>query len=151
MKLAEALILRADVKRRMEDVKQRLMASVRVQEGDLPSEEPIALRVEYDRLAGQMLDLIRAINITNMAVRLEGGQTIAEALAHRDVMRMRQTLLRNALGSALPSGRWGRNEIRYVVAIDVPAWRAIADELARELRELDTQIQAANWVAELIE
>ncbi|MFO7632942.1 MAG: DIP1984 family protein [Caldilinea sp.] len=151
MKLAEALILRADVKRRMDELKQRLAVTVRVQEGDSPSEDPAKLRAEYERLADQMLTLIRSINVSNMTVRLDDGQSIADALALRDILRLRQTLLRNTLGSAMPTERWGRNEIRYVVTIDIPTWRSDADELARELRELDTRIQAVNWTVDLIE
>ena len=40
MKLAEALILRADCQRHIEQLKQRLLRNVKVQEGDKPSEDP---------------------------------------------------------------------------------------------------------------
>ena len=40
MKLAEALILRADYQKRVELLKNRLLQNVRVQEGDEPNEDP---------------------------------------------------------------------------------------------------------------
>ena len=35
-------------------------------------------------------------------------------------------------------------------SVSVPEYRKKADELARELRETDTAIQAANWTTELL-
>jgi len=43
MKLAEALILRADCQKRIEQLRQRLLRNVKVQEGDKPAEEPMEL------------------------------------------------------------------------------------------------------------
>ena len=43
MKLAEALALRADLQRRLEQLKQRLIKNARVQEGDTPEEDSVEL------------------------------------------------------------------------------------------------------------
>jgi len=43
MKLAEALILRADIQKRIEQLKSRLADNAKGQEGENPSEEPKAL------------------------------------------------------------------------------------------------------------
>ena len=48
MKLAEALILRADIQKRIEQLKSRLADNAKVQEGEKPSEEPKALLAELD-------------------------------------------------------------------------------------------------------
>ena len=40
MKLAEALILRADIQKWIEQVRNRLYNNVLAQEGELPSEDP---------------------------------------------------------------------------------------------------------------
>ena len=40
MRLAEALILRADYQRRLEQLKQRLIRNAKVQAGDAPNEDP---------------------------------------------------------------------------------------------------------------
>ncbi len=52
MKIAEALALRADLQRRLEQLKQRLVKNVRVQEGDQPAESPDELQTEFERCAG---------------------------------------------------------------------------------------------------
>ena len=46
MKLAEALIWRADAKKRLEQLKTRLVRVAKVQEGDAPAEDPKALLAE---------------------------------------------------------------------------------------------------------
>ena len=43
MKLAEALNLRADLQKRIAQLKERLANNVKVQEGDSPAEDPKAL------------------------------------------------------------------------------------------------------------
>ena len=53
MKLAEALMERADVQRRMEQLDDRLRASARTQEGEKPPEAPAALLAELDALAAR--------------------------------------------------------------------------------------------------
>jgi hypothetical protein len=43
MKLSEALILRADCQKRIQQLRERLERSAKVQEGETPFEEPQAL------------------------------------------------------------------------------------------------------------
>jgi len=58
MKIAEALALRADLQKRLEQLKQRLVKNARIQEGDAPEEDPAELQrvapfpaVRSDRIA----------------------------------------------------------------------------------------------------
>ena len=64
MKLAEALIERANLQRRLDALKERMTASARVAEGDTPAEDAMALLAEYERVAASLLDYIRRINVT---------------------------------------------------------------------------------------
>jgi hypothetical protein len=66
MKLAEALVLRADTQKRIEQLRERLKISALIQEGDEPTENPQILLEELDRLFGQLETLISAINRTNI-------------------------------------------------------------------------------------
>ena len=68
MKLAEALILRSDRKKRLELLRERLDRVAKVQEGDLPVEEPSALLDEVDRAASDFTRLVQQINRTNATV-----------------------------------------------------------------------------------
>ena len=53
MKLAEALILRADTKKRFEQLRQRLINNAKVQEGDEPAEKPEGLLKEIEQTAAE--------------------------------------------------------------------------------------------------
>ena len=47
MKIAEALALRADLQKRLEQLKQRLVKNARIQEGDAPEEDNrVAIELE---------------------------------------------------------------------------------------------------------
>jgi hypothetical protein len=48
-------------------------------------------------------------------------------------------------------GRQLRSELKMVTALPVAALRSQADELAREIRELDVRIQQSNWQFDLME
>lgn len=152
MKLAEALILRSDRKKRLELLRERLTRVAKVQEGDLPAEDPVALLDEVDRTAADLTDLIRRINRTNATVRLEDGRTIADAIAGRDDLQLRHSILNGLIQSAaIKQDRYTKSEIRFQSTVDVAALQKRADDLAREYRELDTTIQAANWRFDLSE
>lgn len=79
MKLAEALILRADYQRRLTEIVRRLERNAKVQEGERPMEDPDQLIGEMEDLAAKLLNLIQRINATNASTFLEGesGLTIA--------------------------------------------------------------------------
>lgn len=152
MKLAEALILRADAKKRIEQLKVRLLRNARVQEGDAPTEDPTLLIAELERVTADLARLIRSINRTNISTLLVDGLTITDAIAERDVLSMRQKVYSELTAASVArQDRYTRSEVRYVSVIDVMAVQAQADDLARAYRDLDSRIQAINWTTELIE
>jgi Family of unknown function (DUF6847) len=152
MKLGEALARRAELQRRMEQVRDRLRISALVQEGDAPPEDPEPLLVELDDVGDALERLIAAINRTNATTRLASGRTLTAALARRDALGLRHAALRAvADATAQQQARYSRSEIRLVRTFDVAAVRARVDDLARERRELDVEIQAANWTVDLAE
>jgi hypothetical protein len=151
MKLGEALTLRSDLQTRIEQLRGRLKESVLVQEGERPPEDPETLLTELGRLAGELEQLIVRINRTNLATNLGDGRTLTDALARRDVLTLRHTILRQVAEVAGErQQRYGRAEIRTLATIDVSDVRATADELARERRELDVAIQETNWRTDLV-
>jgi hypothetical protein len=151
MKLAEALVLRADIQKRVEQLRERLKASALVQEGDQPPEEPQELLTELEGLLDQLAGLIVGINRTNLQTMVDDRLTLTESLAQRDVLDLRLGILKALADTAAQRlDRYGRSEIRRVPTVDVGALRKEIDRLARERRELDTAIQATNWTTELV-
>ena len=153
MKLAEALVERKALNTKIGELAERMRANVLVQEGDAPSEPVEALRAEHEQAIAQLAALIKTINRTNVATRLEDGQTIAEAITDRDMLQLRHRALDNAVDATMRRmpNRYARAELRTLVTVDVPALRRAVDALARQMRELDVRIQAANWATDVME
>ncbi len=152
MKLAEALILRADLKTRASQLRQRLKDNAKVQEGETPSQDPQELLREFEEVAAQTLTLIQQINRTNSQTPFDGGEMLADALAKRDVLKLRVATLRDLVEAAsVKVERYGQAEIKSHSAIDVRATQKQTDDASKELRELDTKVQGLNWTVDLVE
>jgi hypothetical protein len=154
MKLAEALILRADLQKRIEQLRQRLNRNAKVQEGESPVEDPRSLLAEFDAAALELQDLIQRINRTNSSTLLDGdpAMTVADAIALRDSLRLAFGAYNDlAQAATVEHSRYSKSEIKFLPAVDVPAIRARADAYAVQHRELDARIQAANWLVDLVD
>lgn len=151
MKLAEALQERADLNRRIEQLRYRLSNNVLVQEGEKPLEDPAALLEELESSFTRLEWLIARINLTNCAVKVE-GRSLTEFIARRDVLSLRAEAYRRLVEEASQNThRATRTEIKILSAVDVPALQRQADDASRELRLLDNTLQATNWTADLME
>ena len=149
MKLAEALQERADIQRRLAQLKDRLRSNARVQEGETPAEEPEALLSEMDALFARLEHLIIRINLTNSAVA-EEGVTLTELIARRDCLERKIQMLREFLNTASDVvSRALRSEIRILSTVKVADKRRQLDRLCKEYRELDSKIQQINWLTDL--
>ncbi len=152
MKLAEALILRSDQKKRIDQLRQRVLRNAKVQEGQQPAEKPDDLLQELESTAGQLLMLIQRINRTNAATPLTEGRTLADAVVTRDMLLLKHTIYRDlAQYATVTQDIRTKSEVKFVSAVDVAGIQAIADRLATAHRELDTAIQEMNWKTELME
>lgn len=100
MKLAEALALRADAARRVEQLRVRIVANARFQEGEEPAEDARALLDEAGLALDDLEGLIRRINRTNAATSIGPDGTITDALARRDVLRARHSVVTAAADAA---------------------------------------------------
>jgi hypothetical protein len=153
MKLAEALIQRADYQRRIEQLKNRIVNNAKVQEGNEPAEDPNALLAEMERVAAELVVLIQRINRTNAATVLEpDDMTIADAIAERDILRLRHGVYTAAAeAGVVRQDRYSKSEVRFQSAVNVADMQRQADDLAQAIRELDTRIQGTNWTIDLLE
>lgn len=147
MKLATALAERSDIQNRINTISVRLDNNAKVQEGDVPAEDPKALMEELDRLIVRLEDLVARINLTNSRTVYE-GKTITELLAHRDCLKKKVRVLRDFLNTA--SDRVTRTEIKIVSTVPVTEIQKTVDGLAKELRNVDEKIQELNWTTELV-
>jgi hypothetical protein len=146
MTVGEALTVRADLQQRLGELRARVLAVAKVQEGEAPAEQPDVLLAEFEQTAARLRTLIARINRTNLTAVTADGETLTAALARRDVLAIRYKVHRElaAAASEQPE-RYSLREIKMTATVDVAALRRTVDELARERRELDVALQAANW------
>ena len=150
MKLAEALNQRADLQKRIAQLRDRLSNNVKVQEGDQPAENPVELFAELEKSLKELETLIVRINRTNQETVWE-GKTLTEMIAGKDVLSLHLSTLRAVLDAAnVRSDRFSRNEIKFVRTIDVNGLQKQVDDRSRDLRELDSRLQQANWMTDLL-
>lgn len=151
MKLAEALVLRADSQKRLEQLRNRILRNATIQEGSSPAENPEQLLAEYERVAAELIQLMNRINLTNAEAQIS-GRTMTEALAERDILKKKQVMYQELAQSAtIRPTAVTRSEIRIRGTVNVAATQRQADTIAAALQELDTRIQQANWTIDLVE
>ncbi|WP_107695873.1 DIP1984 family protein [Campylobacter concisus] len=151
MKLAQALILRADTQKRLEQLKGRLLDNAKMQENERPSEDPKLLLKELDRLSDELFRLILAINLTNSSAKLE-GVSLTEMIAKKDTLSQKASVLREFAKSASQKvDLYSNSEIKILSSVDVAMLQKQIDELSKEIRELDMKLQEANWQVDLVE
>ncbi len=150
MKLAEALLLRADIQKKLASLQARAQRYAVVQEGERPAEDPKAILQQVEAVANELQRLIFAINRANLQHQIASGETLTEALAKRDSFVQRHHILQSVVDvCAKPPDRYGMKEIRWVTTVDVAALQGEVDDLAKQIRELNAAIQEAGWQAEL--
>ena len=152
MKLAEALIKRADIKNKAEQIKKRLAQNIKVQEDDEPIEDAKALFHQYNDLMDELHAVTKQINYTNAHTKLDGS-TIIDAIANRDCLKVKIATYREMIekASILRDRGFGREDsTKYVRCVDISELQKQTDEMSRQYRQLDTKIQSLNWMTDLL-
>lgn len=150
MKLAEALLLRAEQQQKIGILQARILANLKVEESDAPLEDPNALLAEAVEINTQLCGLVQRINARNVAATLPGGLSLADALAQRDAIKSERNLLAAITNQAMQKDyRLTHTELKTRVTMSVAQLQKRVDDLSRDYRELDAQIQALNWTTEL--
>lgn len=151
MKLAEALQERADLNRRIDELRRRLGNSILVQEGEDPAEDPAALLAELDGALARLETLMAQINLTNCRTRAD-GLTLTELIARKDALQLRLSAYRDLVYTAGQSTSRARGtEIKVKAVLKASELQKQADAMAKELRRLDNLLQETNWKTKLIE
>ena len=149
MKLAEALKERADLNRKINELRMRLQNNALVQDGEKPAEDPKALLTELDAAIERLQLLMAAINKTNCAVEI-GGRTVTDLIAEKDALTLQASAYRNLIDTASARvDRYSRTEIKITSTVDVKKLQKKADDLSKRIRLLDNQLQECNWTTDL--
>ncbi len=150
MKLAEALSIRKDLQKRIQQLEQRIKSNVKVQEDDEPLEDPKELMIELHGCFIQLEELIGSINLTNIKTKNAEGLSITQLMAKKDTLTMHIGILRNVYSEATSIlNRYSNSEIRQECVIDVKQLSKQIDDYSGRLRKLDMEIQGLNFLTEL--
>ena len=151
MKLAEALQERADLNRRIEELRRRLESNVLTQEGETPAEDPAALLAELDGAVARLETLMAQINLTNCRTKAD-GLTLTELIAKKDALMLKLSAYRELVYTAGRSVSRARGaEIRIIPVLRASELQKQVDAMAREARRLDNLLQETNWKTKLVE
>jgi hypothetical protein len=151
MKLAEALQERADLNRKIEELRRRLGNVILVQEGEEPAEDPAELLEELNAALTRLEQLMAAINLTNCRTKV-GGMTLTAMIARKDALMIKLSAYRDLVYTAGQNTSRARGtEIKVKALLKAGDLQKTADKIAKEVRELDNLLQETNWKTKLIE
>ena len=151
MKLAEALIERANLNREIARIEARMSENAKVQEGDEPAESIEDLLPQYENLMDSLERLIIKINRTNGLAQFE-NTTLAEAITKRDCLKSKIRAYRELYEAAsISQDRYSNKEIRFVRCVDPAKLQSKIDSMSKIYRELDIKMQGTNWTVDLFE
>lgn len=148
MKLAEGLLLRADLMKKIEHLQNRIRPVLIVSDDKLPQEDPEELLAQLRKAVQNLEDIVVRINKTNNETIVEGEGLLMEALAKRDSLKMLSEKLRN-IRYAAQINNSGDNNLKTTISIK--KLQIEMDQTGRAFREIDSKIQEINWLTELKE
>lgn len=150
MKLAEALLLRGDMQKKLLSLKERINRNALAQEGSAPHEDANELLLEAFGAMDDLSTLMYRINVTNLTNKLLDGRSLTEVLSLREALEDKHKLLVSAASATHKEPeRYSMREVKWVAQMDVAKLQKQSDDIARQLRELNARIQEANWKIEL--
>ena len=151
MKLAEALLLRSDMKKKLASLRERVVANAIVQEKERPHEDPVKLMKEAVGVLNELEDLVLRINAANLSHKLDDGRSLAQLIALREKLVQHHSLLQAAVqGTRKEPDRYGIKEIKWVATVEVAKLQKQSDDLSKQIRELNARIQETNWQVEIV-
>lgn len=146
MKLAEGLLLRADLLKKIEHLQNRIKPVLIVSDDKQPQEDPIVLLAQLRKAIQDLELIIVRINKTNNETIVEGEGLLYEALAKRDSLKMLSEKLRNIRQAAQI---YNTGETNLKATISIKNLQIEMDQTGRAFREIDSKIQEINWLTEL--
>jgi hypothetical protein len=150
MKIAELLLHRAAARRKLDSLRTRIDKNARVQEDTVAHEEAAHLLEAALAANDELARAILAIHEANLRGRLADGRSLTAAIAERDRLKGEHSLLMAAVTSATTvNDRYSGREIRWVSTLDVAEIQRRADDCAMRLRDLNVELQRANWAVEV--
>jgi len=150
MKLAEALLLRADLQKKLTSLRERIGRNAVCQQGDQPHEDPNDLIKESFQVLGEFEELVGKINAANASNKIHDGRTITQAIAARETLGRQHSILQHAITSSQQTPKpYGTSEIKWVSLVEVSSLQKQLEDVAKKIRNTNVAIQETNWKVEI--
>jgi DNA-binding NarL/FixJ family response regulator len=146
MKLAEGLLLRADIQKKIEQLQNRIRPNLIVSDDNIPQEDPNKLLAQLRNSIQEFETIVIRINKTNNKTLVDGQTQLMEMLAKRDSLKLLVEKLRN-VQQAAQINHAGYNRLKST--INYSNLQIEIDQTGRAFREIDSKIQEINWLTEL--
>lgn len=151
MKLAEALMLRADYQNKVYELKGRIQNNVKVQEGEEVTENPEELIKALQETLTNLEELVIRINRTNAQIMADDKNSLADLIAKRDTLKKRRNIYNEIIQEAsFKQSRMMRTEVKFINTVNVAQLQKDMDALAKAYREVDVKLQEKNWTTDLV-
>jgi hypothetical protein len=150
MKLAEALLEKSAVTKRIEELRNLIVTNGMAQEGDTPFEDPIGLLEQFEECSRQLIKLERAIVKTNSSVMIN-NLTISQCIAEKSILKQKASSIKHIIDSCKPNNRYSRSEIKNVILLDLKNLTNQYENITNAVRKIETQLAQTNWQTDLIE
>jgi len=150
MKIAEALLLKADMDSKITSLTERIKKYAVVQEGTEPHEDPRKLIKKVNGVTADRFDLARRIQAANARAKTADGRSVSDVLLHREMLRWQSHVIKQAIEATQKEpDRYRLAELKWVSVIDVEKMQKQLDDFSKRLREANAAIQEANWREDL--
>ena len=154
MNILEAITLKKDLEKRIENLGSRYVGNLTTLKGEKPHEDPNELLMEMDKSIIQLNDLCYRIDAADLYVKNNTGKTLIELVIERESLSKRLNVLRNALnevtfGSYYDYGYNSRREVEFDVVVSIETISKLFDDAEEQLRQVTSEIQKLDVKTEI--
>ena len=112
---------------------------------------PKTLLKELDDCVERLEKIMADINLTNSQTFVE-GKSLTEIIARKDALMRKLTVYRSLISQAgYKTMRARGSEIKILSTVNVASLQKKADDISKEIRQLDNTLQENNWKSDLLE
>lgn len=147
MRLAEAMMQRADLDKKVSILGARLNDIALINKSYALEDEPKHLFEELNKSMKALSEVVYRIHVTNMET-VDNGTTITAMLTKKEILKIRIQMLQRIKEEARIDSCFDRT--KYTILINKAELQKELDECKNQLEKLDMKLQQLNWQTELI-
>ena len=146
MTLGAALMAKQELDKVLLNIKDRMFANARAYTGRKPAEAVMPLLRRAESVLEEQRQLVLRINVANQSTRLGSGLAMSEMLSLRENLKTRATLIKELIKKASLEDRlFAGDQDKIEATVDLAALEQEQESLCRQVRDINLEIQQANW------